>query len=352
MEQPLISVIIPAYNIKEFFPLCMETVLRQSYRNLEIIIVDDGSTDGTSDLCDEYAQKDSRVRVIHKKNGGLGFARNSGLEIACGEFVSFLDSDDYVDLGTYKFLYDKATFNTLEVVYYKYTQFDGDNIPSVDYSDADELYRGKDVQILMLNMIASRPNEKLDRRIECSACTALYKRSIIGDNHISFHSEHELISEDMIFNLDFLSYAGSAVYNQSTLYFYRVNPGSTTHIIRYDRYEKYKQLYNYINANYLYHVPELRLRTNRFLIGHVRRHLLNTLASDIKYTEKIQIFNKVSSDTIWKFFAIKYPWKDLPILYRVCFLLVLKKWFTLMYLIAELKHLCKLSSPLLRLIRR
>ena len=338
---PKVSVIIPVYNTEQYLHQCVDSVLSQTLRDIEVILVDDESPDNCPQICNEYAQKDSRVKVIHKKNGGLGFARNSGLEIASGEYVVFLDSDDYVDLGTYKFLYNKAILNNLDLVYYKYTQFSKSETPAANYSDIEGLYIGKDVQTLMLDMIASRPSEKLDRRIECSACTALYKRSIIDDNHLSFHSERELISEDMIFNLDFLSHAESAVYNQSTLYFYRVNHSSTTHTIRFDRFEKYKQFYNYINANYGYLTPELHLRTNRFLIGHSRCFLLNILAADIQNTEKKQLFDKVSSNSVWKKIATEYPWKDLPLLYRVCFLLVLKRLFYPMYFIATLKHLCK-----------
>ena len=91
-----ISVIIPVYNVSSYLSDCVDSVIKQTYKNIEIILVDDGSTDGSGKLCDEYKEKDSRIVVIHKKNGGLSDARNAGLEIAKGEYISFVDSDDFI----------------------------------------------------------------------------------------------------------------------------------------------------------------------------------------------------------------------------------------------------------------
>ena len=94
--KPLISVILPIYNVAQFLPRCIESVCSQTYDNLEIILVDDGSPDDCGDICDKYAEKDNRIVVVHKQNGGLSDARNKGAEIANGEYITFIDSDDYV----------------------------------------------------------------------------------------------------------------------------------------------------------------------------------------------------------------------------------------------------------------
>ena len=95
----LISIIVPIYNVQKYLDRCMKTLLNQTYRNIEIILVDDESPDECPKMCEEYAKIDQRVKVIHKKNGGLGFARNSGLEIAQGKYIIFVDSDDYETLA-------------------------------------------------------------------------------------------------------------------------------------------------------------------------------------------------------------------------------------------------------------
>lgn len=100
-----ISIIIPVYNVQEYLPKCIESVLRQTYRNLEIILVDDGSPDHCGKICDSYAKKDARIRVIHKKNEGVAIARNTGMEYATGEYISFIDSDDWIPKNAYQVLY-------------------------------------------------------------------------------------------------------------------------------------------------------------------------------------------------------------------------------------------------------
>lgn len=104
MEE-LISIIVPIYNVEEFLPNCINSILKQKYSNLEIILVDDGSPDHCGNICDEYAQKDSRIRVIHKENGGLSDARNAGIRIATGRYFTFIDSDDYISEDYVSYLY-------------------------------------------------------------------------------------------------------------------------------------------------------------------------------------------------------------------------------------------------------
>lgn len=102
---PLISVILPIYNVEAYLPRCIESVCRQTYRNLEIILVDDGSLDSCKEICEKYSQKDQRIKVLHKTNGGLSDARNKGVEIAKGQYITFIDSDDYVTEDYVEYLY-------------------------------------------------------------------------------------------------------------------------------------------------------------------------------------------------------------------------------------------------------
>ena len=104
---PLISVIVPIYNVEAYLPRCLDSIVNQTYQNLEIILVDDGSPDNCGAICDEYARRDSRIRVIHKMNGGLSSARNVGLDIMMGEYLTFVDSDDWLSLDAVQVLYDR-----------------------------------------------------------------------------------------------------------------------------------------------------------------------------------------------------------------------------------------------------
>lgn len=109
MSNPKISIIIPCYDVEHYLDRCIKTIVNQTIKDIEIILVDDCSLDRVPQMCDDWALRDSRIKVIHKKNNeGLGFARNTGLDIATGEYVAFVDSDDYIDINMYEKLYNKA----------------------------------------------------------------------------------------------------------------------------------------------------------------------------------------------------------------------------------------------------
>lgn len=115
MNQPLISVIVPIYNVEKYLDRCVESIVNQTYMNLEIILVDDGSPDNCPKMCDEWAQKDTRIKVIHKENGGLSDARNAGLRIATGEYISFVDSDDWLEISTFEIALEKILVNNCDI---------------------------------------------------------------------------------------------------------------------------------------------------------------------------------------------------------------------------------------------
>ena len=125
---PLVSVIIPVYNVEKYLKQCVDSVIGQTYRDLEIILVDDGSTDHSGDMCDKYAEKDYRVKVIHKENGGASSARNIGIAVVSGEYVYMPDSDDYIDTYCIEKLLNCAMENNADLVFFNaYSFTDGSN---------------------------------------------------------------------------------------------------------------------------------------------------------------------------------------------------------------------------------
>ena len=114
-NNPLVTVIVPVYKVEPYLRRCLDSIVNQTYRNLEIILIDDGSPDNCGVICDEYAEIDKRIKVIHKKNGGLSSARNVGLDVFKGEYVSFVDSDDVVSLDMIEYLYDLLSDNNAEI---------------------------------------------------------------------------------------------------------------------------------------------------------------------------------------------------------------------------------------------
>ena len=109
--KPLISVIVPVYNVEEYLPKCLESIINQTYKNLEIILVDDGSTDNSGIICEDYAEKDKRIKVVHQTNLGISAARNAGLDLCSGDYITFVDSDDYIECDEIEVLVDQIVPN-------------------------------------------------------------------------------------------------------------------------------------------------------------------------------------------------------------------------------------------------
>lgn len=120
MTSPLISIIVPVYNVEKYLDRCVESIVSQTYKNLEIILVDDGSPDNCPALCEEWAEKDRRIKVIHKKNGGVSSARNAGVEGAKGDYIAFVDSDDYIEQGAYEFMINSAVKDDSDILVCSY----------------------------------------------------------------------------------------------------------------------------------------------------------------------------------------------------------------------------------------
>lgn len=153
--KPKVNIIVPVYNVEKYLVRCMESLLNQTLKEIEIILVDDGSPDNCPQMCDEYARRDSRVKVIHKSNAGLGYARNSGLDVAVGEYIAFVDSDDYVDTSMYATLWNEARASNADVVFCNFKVEQRNGI----WKDSNEVaertgWNGDAVKDFMLDMIA------------------------------------------------------------------------------------------------------------------------------------------------------------------------------------------------------
>ncbi len=339
-----LSIVIPIYNVEKYLDKCVQSVRNQTLQDIEIILVDDESPDACPQMCEEYAKTDARIKVVHRKNGGLGFARNSGIDVATGEYITFLDSDDFVDLHTYEHLCNIATEHNLDALYYKFKRFtnETDVTPSQPIYEITE-YRNEGIKELMLDIIASEPSAKVDHKIACSSCTAMYKTSIIKENNVRFHSERELISEDLIFNLDYLKHAQKVAFNNGEYYHYRVNLTSLTSAIRSDRIEKNYILYNYIVDNLSYWKLDNTKgveRGQRFLIASSRMAIALYINSSNGSNKKVWLKEQIDKP-IWERIYNTYSWKLLPIYQRVFFYACAKKTLLLIMLLCKLKSIIK-----------
>ena len=200
---PVLSIIVPVYNTKQYLSRCIESILGQSFQDFELLLIDDGSTDGSGDVCDLYSARDSRVRVFHKQNGGASSARNMGLDMIKGEWVTFIDSDDYVldDFFTIPFE------NSIDLFMQNWKYASG---------SAKEFFPSK---IVLKKEYCEFLKENIQSDLFRTACCSFFKRSILFDNDIRFDLRFRL-GEDTLFVLDYYKYAGSILIMDNSCYIY------------------------------------------------------------------------------------------------------------------------------------
>ena len=236
----LISVIVPIYNVEVYLKRCVDSIRNQTYKNLEIILVDDESPDNCGKICDEYAQKDDRIKVIHQKNKGLSGARNAGIEIATGKYIAFVDSDDYIESTMYEILYeDIVKYHAGLSICNRYYEFeDGRRVERYKQSADTKVYSGKDAIIEMNNYSS----------FDMSAWDKLYKRELF--NEIRFPEGK--LSEDFFVMFRLLDEADVVTFNPKHLYIYvqRNNSISRNKKINWDFIEASREQMNYIIHKY------------------------------------------------------------------------------------------------------
>lgn len=335
-KKPEVSVIIPVYNVAQYLEQCIDSVLQQTLRRIEIILVDDQSQDSSPQICDAYAARHENIRVIHKKNQGLGMARNSGLEIATGEYVAFVDSDDFIAPQTYEALLDEQ----YDAVFFAYDRVLNDQIIGSNPDSGFETATNRpSIERFILDMIANPPQMRRERNFQVSACCALYRRSIIEQYGLRFRSEREIISEDLFFNIDFLMHASRIKRTERTFYHYRVNALSLSQNVRLDRIERNIYLYEALSeklGSYGIDPVAARQRSVRLLIGYSRGSIRQVCKSGMKYREKRAWLNSVCDNPIWCELAAIYPCHSMPTVHRLHFRLLAGRHISLLYLLSSL----------------
>lgn len=243
----LISVIVAVYNVEKYLDRCIRSLINQTYKNLEILLIDDGSLDSSSQICDEWALRDRRIRVIHKENQGAGMARNTGIENAMGSYVCFFDSDDYIDPELIQKAYTKIQREQAEVVVYGciLTWPEEKRYIPLPPQPSREVYQGDAVISQFLpEYLGDDPVTGIHHRIPKGAWSAMYCMDLIKRTNWHFVSERDLISEDIYSLLVLYKDVRKLAVLKEALYYYCQNPASLTHIYREDRQKKVNNQYH------------------------------------------------------------------------------------------------------------
>lgn len=310
---PLISVIIPVYKVEAYLHQCVESVLNQIYQNLEIILVDDGSPDNCPTICDEFTYKDNRVKVIHKKNGGASDARNFGLKASNGEYILFLDSDDYwVDTNLVNKLIETVNKNKrVDIIFFGRLTFYENNPTKII----------KDKEFDLKKIDNKSKTEVLsyfigDGRFIISAYQRLIRKSILIENAIFF--EKGLVGEDIDWNFKLMLSAKHFFAINNLYYAYRVREGSVTATFGY---KNAKDLLHIITkwANY-FSLNNIDGRQKYLLLGYCAYQygiLMGAVKSLKKKMEREEIEKGMSSLTWLLEYNVNYKTNQVSKLYKM-----------------------------------
>jgi len=279
-----VSIIVPVYNTKEYINKCLDSLTKQTLKDIEIIIVNDGSTDDSQVIIDEYTKKDKRIKSFIKKNGGLGDARNYGIKKASGEYIGFVDSDDYVDLTMFEKLYNKAKKEDSDIVecdlYWVY--------PNESKLDIANYYDNK--KDIMYN-------------IRVMVCNKIFKRDILSKNDILFPVG--IRYEDIVFTYKLLPYIKNISYVDEPFYYYIQRGSSLSNEqnakVR-DIFEGFDIIRKYYKDNKLKYNTELEYLNIKLLLGSSFLRILGIRDKELR--------NKILNEN-WEYLNKHYPnWKN------------------------------------------
>lgn len=320
MENELISIIVPIYNVSKYLDRCMESLLKQTYTNIEIIMVDDGSPDDCGSKCDDYASRDRRIKVIHKQNAGLGMARNSGLDIANGKYVAFIDSDDYVNIEMIEKLYHRLQHTKADTCFCRYYNVTAEkkNILAPEIYQKNN-YQQDEVKEILLGMIGSLPEKPGDVEIGMSVWKGLYSLDVINKSKIRFQSERKYISEDIIFHIEYLQKAQKVVIEETPNYYYCDNGGSLTKSYKANRFEMEKILFQKeINElDKIFRKEEYNQRLFKSFLGRVRRCISQEVNDNSNRKNVRKNIKQICEDQLVQSVIEKFDDKNLQVTKRM-----------------------------------
>ena len=291
---PMVSVIVPVYKVEKVLSYCIDSILKQDFSDFELILIDDGSPDRSGLICDQYAKKDSRIKVIHKDNGGVSRARNSGIDIAEGKYICFIDSDDYIDKNYLSFLIEAKKCNEeYDNIWCGFQTVDGYKadtkiLQKVIYTNNEKITLSSVKEIMTLH----------EKWLDAGPCCKLYNKKIIVENNLYF-LEDLSIGEDLIFNFNYLSYTnGKILVLNKTLYNYMVVNDLS---LGSKYYSNMFEIYKKINGIMKFYLKKWNCGETQFFKFYnacffkYEVVLKNTLRKDnnISYKEKIKYNNHI-----------------------------------------------------------
>lgn len=305
MRKALVSVVVPIYNVEKYLDRCISSIVNQTYRNLEIILVDDGSPDHCPLMCESWAKKDSRIKVIHKENAGAGMARNTGIENASGAYICFFDSDDYIACDAIEKAYRLIETEQADLVVFGMANVGSrgnvfrQNIPETEKS----CFQGSEVQAQFLpDLIDGRHSDTRNQNLCLSAWSCLFSMELVKKTGWRFASEREKTSEDSYSLIWLYRYVSKVAVLPEALYYYCENGASLSRIYRPDWFEKIKKFYydTCAMAAEQGYGETVQTRIAGLYLSFVIAVMKQIAAADLKETQKKVLIRQITEDELTK----------------------------------------------------
>lgn len=339
-----ISIIIPVYNVEKYISICLDSAVNQTYKDLEIVLINDGSTDTSKQIIEEYAIKDPRIKIINQSNKGISATRNEGIQNSSGEYIVFIDSDDWIDLNTCELALEALRKNNADLVYWSYCKEFGDRTEKKYLENNHKVFTPEETKKLQRRVAGLYKNELQNPENADSLVTVwgkLYKREHI--KNIVFLDTKDIGNEDALFNLEALQPVKKAVYIHKCFYHYRkTNNTSFTHTYRPSLFNQWLQLFTLMQKYINQHITDPTFNTalqNRIAlsiiglgfnecankkVNHFKRakNIANILKGE-KHREALKNLELKYFPVHWKFFFFMAK-KKLSLGLYILLLLILK----------------------------
>lgn len=281
-----VSIIVPVYNVEKYIENCIKSLMNQTYKNIEIILVDDGSSDESYNICKNYSKKYSFIKSYHKKNGGPSSARNYGIEKASGKYICFVDSDDSVKED----YIEKLIENEADLVMGGFVELYGKNKKIKKICDKKQDFSNEEIYVKLLE---AAENDKFN-----SPCCKIFKKSIIENNHLRY-DESLNMGEDLIFNIRYLKYCKTLTMIPDCLYFYNMTVGGSLtkkfELTRWNTeknvYLEYKKLYEFYDIYEKY-----KNKIDCMLLMGAKKTLYILGLSNLSYKDSLKYINEIIYD--------------------------------------------------------
>lgn len=341
MQEIKVSVIVPMYNSEKYIERCINSIRNQTLKEIEIIIIDDESTDESNSICASLAEIDARVRLVRQKNTGQGLARNKGLELARGEYVAFMDSDDTIAPEMYEAMYQAASGVCADACLCGFSRVDTDGTEEPNPNPfGGKVFSGNEViEEVLLNILGSKPDAASDFVLGLAVWKGLYSKEVIRKNSLKFRSEREVYSEDTLFNVEYFLRSQKVVMVEECFYKYWKNATSFTTVYKTDLHEKNVRFYQAVEEciRPLECYVEAKTRLQRLFLGFLRSYL-QRIVGVYSLSEARIMIDSICNDPNVVAVMKEYPYKKNPWKQRLINQMIAGRNSLLIWLFIKMKN--------------